>query len=1049
MTYIIILIVFIKSISNINSLFDINGPIPYFRSDDCFDTFFFSVDAHTFACYNNRINSSSARCSARKVPNMYSELCDLNVTGLNRIPGRTLHIPECSFNNAKKPYHLSLNGEWDFRYFSSYRDLISGDPIPDKEGKISVPGMWELQGYGKPQYTNVRYPIPYDPPYIPDETPAGEYSRTFILPPSFSGRKTRVYTEGIASCAYLFINGKFCGFTKGPHMPAEFDITGLLCPGENRITVQVFKWCDGTYLEDQDMWRMAGIFRDIGLISYGDKHIEDIRLSAIPDKGCRSGNLTLSVSAPGCENIDISVTDPFGNEALHEQLAVINGTAEYSCRFDSIFCWNAEEPYLYKFSAAAEGQKETVFFGFRKIEIIGNIFTVNEKPVKLKGTNHHDTHPRTGYSLNYEDMLNDIILMKRNNINCVRTSHYPPQRVFLDLCDKYGLYVIDEADIECHGVVELNDRDRIAGDPAFLKQYLDRGTRMVARDRNHPSIIMWSLGNESGYGENHVKLADAIRNADPTRPIHYEGDHNAVTSDVKSCMYESIPGMLKYAASSPSKPFFQCEYAHAMGQGPGGLKDYWEAFYSSPVFMGGCVWEWADHGLENIVQGEKHYLYGGDFGDWPNDGCFCIDALNYPDRKPHTGLLELKHIIRPVRCKLLSEDDLTFSVENLYDFSDGSVLSLRAFVEYNGDCVYEEAVPYSAAPHTAFTYSLKKKHFAPGSILNLSFSLVEEKLWAVQGFELAREQFVLSADRKIDEGRPYEKKNDDLSLKCNENGCIVAGQNWQAVFTPHGLGSFRRNGVDFLAGPISPLLWRAPTDNDMGWKNMVSVWKNAGLDKMSYRSIFFNAEKQDNTVCVSLSLRGAVAGRLPLLEISEKYVIDADGTIGLTVNYHPLGEIDFYLPRIGITMMLSSGFDRLCWYGRGPHESYPDKKESAYFGLHSCMVDDTHEPYIRPQENGAHEDTAMFSLTDPNGACMTVAGSAFSFSTHHYTPEMLTAAAHDFELKRIQEICVCIDGAMGGLGSNSCGPEPEEKYRLFLKKDIAFSYRFTFQNKQH
>lgn len=798
-------------------------------------------------------------------------------------------------------------------------------------------------------------------------------------------------------------------------------------------------------MEDQDMWRMAGIFRNTGFISLGDQHIENITLQARPDDRFLSGSIKADIHAPGCSFVSATVYDANGNSCYKGTLSVKDEHAALDLTLESISLWTAETPVRYTLTIECETEKQEVQFGFCRVEIRENVFYVNGRPVKLKGVNHHDTNPRTGYYTTYEQMKQDIVLMKQHNMNCVRTSHYPPCRAFLSLCDEYGLYVIDEADIECHGVILLGDVNMVAKDERFQAQFIDRGLRMIARDRNHPSVILWSLGNESGYGINHQKMAEAMRLLDSSRPIHYENDYKAITSDVYTRMYDSIDDMKKYIASSPKKPYFFCEYAHAMGQGPGNLKEYWDMIYSSPVFMGGCVWEWADHGLEKNIDGEKHYLYGGDFGDWPNDGCFCVDALVWPDRRPHTGLIEYKHVIRPLRCRLLSTVPVSFDITNLYDFISLDHLTLHAVIETEGKAVYSKHIPLSIIPGSTEQFTLGEIAFSGNATLNLHFTLNKDMPFAHAGYEICCEQFVLSEGPFRLPAGPHNTFTSSVKLACTDHLACVTVRSKCFEFDRYGLKQILCKEQQLLEKPLLPNLWRAPTDNDLGWGGAAKKWEEAGLNRLSWRSVSFNASTVADSAVIRLSMNGYVAGHRPIIRVDEEYCVEPEGTCKLTVTYSPLDDIPFYLPRLGLKTELKTAFQSISWYGRGPHENYPDKKEGACISMYTCAVDELHENYIRPQENGAHEDTRMLSLTDQCGTAFVVEGSAFSFSAHRYSPEMLTKARHTWELQQTESITLLLDGAMGGLGSNSCGPEPLEKYKLFLKESKTYCFTFSIR----
>ena len=980
---------------------------------------------------------------------MRTEFQDINCTNLFRLPARATLIPYPDAASARlgeraaSPYYLGLNGEWQFTYYQSPYDVeeLSGEAGEGTHGTIQVPGVWQLQGYGTPQYTNVRFPIPFDPPYVPDDTPVGVYNRTFTLPLSFRGRQTVIRFEGVSSCYYVYVNGGLAGFSKGPHLPAEFDISAFVRDGENQLRVVVLQWSDGTYLEDQDMWRHAGIFRDVALLSFGKTRINDLIADATLSDDYQDGEITVTAKVWNAGTARLTLLD--GEETVFTELCdVISGEAGLTAEIKNVKPWTAETPYRYELIAEIAGQAERVFIGFKKIEIRDGVFYLNGKAVKFLGVNRHDTHPTLGFYTPVNEMEKDVLLMKQHNMNTVRTSHYPNDPRFLDLCDKYGLYVVDETDIECHGVTQFEEYDYMAKDPKWTVQFVDRGVRMVMRDRNHPSIFMWSLGNESGYGCCHVAMAEAMRKLDTSRPIHYERDQwekEAITADVTSRMYANIPYMKEYAESSPKKPFFQCEYCHAMGQGPGLLEAYWQTFNAYPQLMGGCIWEWADHGLVKEENGEKYYAYGGDFGEWPHDGCFCVDALTYPDRTPHTGLMEYKHVLRPVRAALVDEEKGIVSFRNYYAFLSLSHLAGRYAVVAGEKTFAQGEITLNTPAGETEETTLNLGAYPAGAKLNFLFTLKEDVSWAKAGHVVAQDQLDLS----LGYAEPTVRlPRNSMTLEKTHSGCIVKGQDFTVSFNREGMSGFTFHGVNLMESGLRPNLWRAPTDNDNGWPSISKKWEALGLNRLLCRGDAFDVSVNDHAAVIEIS--GVYGQKVmpPLLRVTQKYTVTGEGRIALDITYAPLREIAEYLPRLGVRFDMPAGFDRLIWQGRGPHESYPDKKTGALIGRWETTVDETHEPYVRPQENGAHEDTRFAALLNSRGIGLLAAGESFSFSAHHYTPEMLTAAQHTIELGRTESVTWLIDGAMGPLGTASCGPEPLDEDRLYLKE--ARSFRFAF-----
>ncbi|MHC1785924.1 MAG: glycoside hydrolase family 2 TIM barrel-domain containing protein [Christensenellales bacterium] len=987
----------------------------------------------------------------------FTEYQDLDCLHIKRMPNRSTLVPypdraaAMSGDRAASPYFLSLNGTWDFCLLPSPRSVP--DDLTGFCGyqSIRVPGCWQMQGYGKPQYANVNYPIPYDPPHVPDQTPVGLYRRFFDVPAQFAGRQTRLRLEGVDSCYYVYVNGQLAGFSKVPHMPAEFDITALLKPQGNQLQVLVFQWSDGTYLEDQDKWRLSGIFRDVMLLSFGQDAILDIKADALLDTDMATGLFRLEVSTQGSSPLHISLLDS-GKTVFESDLLPADGIAVCRQALPQVARWTAETPHLYDLVVAMAGQVEHLRLGFRRVDIRQGALYLNGAPIKLKGANRHDTHTRLGSFTPVESMLQDVLTMKRHNMNCVRTSHYPPDPRFLALCDEHGLYVIDEADLECHGVVFVKDYDLIAGDPRWEKQFIDRGIRMVARDRNHPSIIFWSLGNESGYGINHVKMAAAIRALDASRPIHYERDEQALTADLYSQMYTSVPKCRQIVQKKDNKPFFLCEYAHAMGQGPGNLEDYWGLIYQYPRFLGGCVWELVDHGITAPAPDGSgdYWAYGGDFGEYPHDGNFCVDALCYPDRSPHTGLKEYGHVLRPVRASLRDEAAGKVTLRNCLDFTDLNKFACAWQVTWLGSVLSQGEKAVSCRPGRSTTLQLPLGSYPKGSFLTLRFSLKRAETWAPQGFVAAEEQLALEFGEKP---APLPRVKKALTFKSSaEEITVSSGEDiYRFSFHQAGLCSILSAGTELLKAPLSCNLWRAPTDNDRGFgANIAKLWAAYGLDKMLARVTAFKAWEAEGSVHVQIESTHGPAIYRPILKMGQNFRFTGSGRVVLDVSYTPFAwqqdelklppALDFYLPRLGLRFQMPRDFAQLTWFGRGPHESYPDKKTGALVGLYQAAVSATHEPYIYPQENGSHADTGFVAVLDAAGKGLLIAGEQFSFSAHHYTQEALTKATHTYELHEEALTEVCIDGEMGPLGSNSCGPEPLEEDRLYLREPRSFRF---------
>lgn len=984
-----------------------------------------------------------------------NEYQDLNVTADLRLPMGTTLVPHQNREDALSfsrvsPFSLCMNGTWDFMLLNGPHEIPKDVASLAPREKITVPGCWQMQGYGKPQYTNVAFPFPYDPPFVPDENPIGIYKTRFTLPESFHGRQTRLRFEGVDSCFYLYVNGQYAGFSKTPHLAAAFDITAFVKEKqENELLVLVFQLSDGSYLEDQDKWRLHGIFRDVLLLSFGQERIEDVIADAGLMEDNTTGTLKTRVLVKGAEQVKLTVLD--GKRTLDEKTVTIkDGIAEAEFAFQDILPWSAETPKLYTLLCEVNGQADAVKIGFRRVEIIGSRFYVNGKSVKLLGVNRHDTHTTLGAAMPLEVLLEDALLMKRCNMNTVRTAHYPTDPRFLDICDEVGLYVVDEADLECHGVNIFDTYNLIAVDPVWEKQFVDRGVRMVQRDRNHASIVMWSLGNEAGYGINHDVMAKAIRKLDSSRPIHYERDEKAQSTDIVSQMYTSIPSLIKQGKEKGKKPLFLCEYAHAMGLGPGNLEDYWQAFQAHERLIGGCVWEFVDHGiLQKDEQGQEYYAYGGDFGEQPHDGNFCVDALCYPDRTPHTGLLEYTHVHRPVRAKLIDEAAGKISLRNYYDFTNLSDLTLLWQVEKDGKVFASGQKALRCAPGRSAILSLPLGDYEKGSFLRLRFTLASSTPWAEAGFVVAQEQLPLALGQA-----PKKARLPAVALDLKQEDGLITVTTGQAQYTfnraKKGLSSIVFSGTELLSEPVTASLYRATTDNDRGPAKIAKKWQDRGLDKFLLRVTEFEAAQDRDGMKVKVSTVAAAKSLPSILTLNQTYLFLPDGRVKLSVEYVPLHiDMDLYLPRLGLKFQMPAEFAHLTWLGRGPHESYPDMKSGAFLGLYERTVLETHEPYVFPQENGSHEDTTFLMVHRLSGQGLIIASeNGFAFSAHNYTAHQLEAATHTIDVPQGDFTQVHIDGAMGPLGSNSCGPEPLEKDRLYLREPRTFHFTLMTADKQ-
>ena len=988
---------------------------------------------------------------------MAKDLENIAVLSAGRLPSRATMYPYAreeaalTFQRELSPYFKLLSGVWAFRYAESAGGFSPAEVLDTsavetlKWDETPVPSCWQMQGYGRNQYTNIRYPFPVDPPYVPDQNPVGFYRRAFRLPAAFAGRRVHLHFDGVAGFFYVYLNGSRVGFSQGAHLPSEFDITAFLREGDNYLDVVVFQWSFASYLEDQDMWRMNGIFRDVYLTAQGPVYLADVYTRTAFEG--RDGVLHITPAMAGNKDttgytLSAKLYGPRGQLAASGSFASLQ--EEMTLRVPDVTPWNCEVPALYTLVLALEGpgglqQISPLRIGFKEVAVHDGQLWVNGVSVKLKGVNRHDFSPDRGYAVTFEEMERDVRLMKQYNINTVRTSHYPNDPRFLDLCDRYGLFVIDECDIETHGMEEVGNVSAISDDVAWQRAYLERAHRMVLRDRNHPSVIIWSLGNESGHGQNHVAMAQAIRSLDPTRPIHYEGGYDSAELDIVSRMYATLEECIRQGTQvKDARPFFQCEYAHAMGNGPGHLKDYWDAFYRYPRLIGGCVWEWADHGIRVRDEGgASHFAYGGDFGEYPHDSNFCIDGLCSPDRVPHESLKAYKWIIQPVHITAAHPEQGRITVENRHFFRDLGYLTPSWSLRVDGRAVASGALaPLYIGPGESRELELPfpERLPIPGVwSLQVSFALAQDTLWAHAGHRVAFQQFLLP-DTAAAPQLPLAALP---SMQTQSDGRIltVTGTDFTARFDlmKGNLCALGYQGLELIAQGPTPNFWRAPTDNDA--HAIEEMWRKAGLDRLQIRkrdcSWHYN---KDGTLTVCACARLAAAACPPVADIISTYTVYGNGDIDLKVDFRPQDYLP-YLPRMGVTLALDPTLENLTYLGLGPGQTYCDLKENASFGLWRSTVSQQYVDYIRPQEYGNHYDTRMLALLSPHGLGLAViARQPFEFSARHHTDAQLEKATHNVSLERSEQVILSLDAAQGGLGSNSCGPEPLPQHRLYPKR---------------
>ena len=961
-------------------------------------------------------------------------------------------------------YFKTLIGEWNFKFFPSVREIE--DPysvIFSEEDKLDVPMNWQNalgRGFDTPNYTNVRYPYPIDPPHVPDDNPAGVYSRTFTVRASdFKDKELMLTFEGVDSCFYLYCNGKFVGYSQVSHMTSEFNVTDYITDGKNEIRVVVLKWCDGSYLEDQDMYRASGIFREVYLLARDRERVFDIFFKTDIADDFSYADVKVDIETVGTADVTIELVDKCGTTVLSSTERISGEETVELGRVVAPCLWSDEIPYLYDLYVTSGNEVIRIPVGIRRVEIKGAVVYINGQKVKARGVNRHDSHPILGHATPMEHMRRDLLIMKAYNCNMVRTSHYPNDPRFYDLCDELGFYVCDEADIECHGIGIYRNDNELTGSPEWTEAYVDRGARMLERDKNHACVIMWSVGNESGSGLNHRLMIEYFRSRDNSRIMHAEDEsrrayHNYFERkagrdfddpetlrayiDIESRMYPSLDEMKEwYLGEGKARfPLFLCEYCHAMGNGPGDLKQYWELIRSYDEFFGGCVWEYTDHSVaigDNIYD-DPHYTYGGDFGDYPNDGNFCVDGLVYPDRRPHTGMLELKQAQAPVKIEYENGKIIITSYRYFTSLSD---LSLVYVIEKNGRPVVSGRVgELDIAPLCKASYDVKLPDAVDGiTTLNVYIKQNTPTEWAEVGHEVASCQFVLSDALEYRAAEPG-----GASLSENTASIIaVAGETVVTVSKSSGLiTSVVHEGKEMLSAPITPTIWRAPTDND---RRVRRTWEEQEFDKMAVKCYGVKADELIDRVVIKADISLGAPARRTAIRGAVTYTIAKDCAIHIAITADVSSE-SAPLPRFGFKFVLPEGFEDISYFGYGPYESYEDKRLASRLSLFKTTATDNFEPYVKPQENSAHYGCKYATVTSVAGHGIHFYADSFSLSASHFSPEQLTAVKHNYELVPERETTVIIDYRNAGIGSHSCGPELLPEYRISEKK-INFEFDFS------
>ncbi len=980
---------------------------------------------------------------------------NLQVLHLNTCPNRAYYIPvsEGALRASRREdsdRFLLLSGEWDFRYFENVRALSEEfwkDGF-DRSGfeKIPVPSVWQNHGHDRHQYTNVNYPFPYDPPYVPLENPCGAYLRDFTIEKP-EGRYFLNF-EGVDSCFYLWVNGSFVGYSQISHSTSEFEVTNLIRAGKNTVAVLVLKWCDGSYFEDQDKLRMSGIFRDVYLLRRNDNHIRDFTVRTPLSDNYKKAAVTVSIEFSGkTEAVKYTLSAPDGTLVADG----VSADGSISIPVENPTLWNAENPALYTLALTACGETIYQAVGIREICKNGAVVLLNGQNIKFRGVNRHDSDPVVGYAVTLEMMEKDLRLMKEHNVNAIRTSHYPNSPLFTELCDRYGFYVIGEADNEAHGVTGfygnkpfLEKYNLLATNPDWKEVVLDRVQHSVIRDKNHPCVVIWSMGNESGFGCCFENALAWTKQYDPTRLTHYEGatagaglpNPDYSNLDLNSRMYASPADCETYCSSNPEKPFILCEYIQAMGNGPGDAEDYQEIIEKYDTFCGGFVWEWCDHAVNmgKTNEGKTKYYYGGDFGEFPHDGNFCMDGLVYPDRTPSPGLKEFKNVIRPLRITAgdLSKGEFVF--RNILDFTNiADLLTVKYAVVRNGTALFEGEISDPAvldlAPHASKTIALGCELPTDG-IVTVDFTLIQKKdLPLVKAGHILGQDQVIFSDA-VNPWKPEALPAGEVLYRETDRKVIIWTDSFRYVLDKD-TGLFEEMAFEnrsLLEKPMEYNIWRAPTDNDRGIRER---WQAAGFDRTISRAYTVSACREDGRVIIRCKAALSAIYLQRLVEIDLSWTVSASGAVQVDLSAHTTEEIPA-LPRFGLRLFLPNAMEQAEYFGYGPEESYIDKHRASWLGLFRSDADAFHEDYLKPQENGSHWDCRYLKVASSDRS-LTAAGDSFSFNLSHYTQEELTTKMHNFELVKSGYAVLCLDAQMGGIGSNSCGPELLPQYRVGAK----------------
>lgn len=1008
------------------------------------------------------------------VPKHYE---NLQILHENTMPDRCYYVPASAVmhtlvehREASDRFRL-LNGEWSFRYYSSIYDLKEqfyeeGYDVSCYD-RIPVPGVWQNHGYDLHQYTNVKYPFPFDPPYVPQNNPCGAYVYDFVYETCQDAPRAYLNFEGVDSCFYLWVNGTYVGYSQVSHSTSEFDVTEVLRDGQNRIAVLVLKWCDGSYMEDQDKFRTSGIFRDVYLLKRPEACLYDYFIRT--EQTRELAKLTIKMDYLNRRvPTRVTVLDAEGHPvAEHSVEAAGECSTEISMEISAPIWWNPEQPYLYTVIFETAQEVITDRIGIREICIKDKVVLFNGKPIVLRGVNRHDSDPVTGPALGIDHLKRDLKLMRQHNINAIRTSHYPNAPYFYQLCDEYGFLVCDEADNESHGPCELYYADNtyehkakrwneaISDNPDFIEATVDRIQKCVQRDKNRPCVIIWSMGNECAYGCTFEEASRWTKLFDPSRltqfeSARYHGDkrkYDFSNLDLYSRMYPSLPDIEAYLADDPDKPYLLIEYCHAMGNGPGDLEDYFQMFHRQDMMCGGFVWEWCDHAVAHgkAEDGRTIYYYGGDHGETVHDGNFCMDGLVYPDRRPHTGLLEYKNVYRPVRVETFRQEEGELILRNYLDFTNtADGIAMKYEVNCDGVVLEQGTVPpVSIEPHESGKVKLDINIPDRGrAFLKISYYAAVDGPLVPEGHCLGFDEILLQncdgRNQLVVETLAQPHGAAAITVEEDDASVALKGEMFRYCLDKR-TGLFTRmewNGVEQIKRPMEVNIWRAPTDNDMFIRQ---EWYRACYDRTSARAYTVTVEPVADGVSIHCHMSLSADTVQRILDMDTVWTVYENGEIDLAMKVHRHPEFPM-LPRFGIRLFLDRSVDRVRYYGMGPMESYCDKHRAASHGLYTAAVEELHEDYTRPQENGSHYDCSYVLAENGDCGMGIYSRHSFSFNASVYAQEELTEKPHNYELKPSGNTILCVDYAQNGIGSNSCGPELLEQYR-FDAEDFTFGIR--------